>query len=140
MFTFVCMHMQISMCVYICICIIYRCIVCICVWHTHTHIHIKNIYICITIYILKKEPKGETYICIISPPCDQCKRSSKNISYPDATVTKGRCKRAFSCLWLQLHVSPLGSFFKNIYGNAYIYTCIYFLYVCVCMSFMMFQV
>jgi hypothetical protein len=28
------------------------------------------------------------------PPCDQCKRASKNISYPDATVTKGRCKRS----------------------------------------------
>ena len=72
--------------------------------HAHTHIHIKNIYICITIYILKKEPKGETYIYIISPPCDQCKRASKNMGYADATVTKGRCKRTFYCLWLQLHV------------------------------------
>ena len=72
--------------------------------YIHTHIHIQKIYICITIYILKKEPKGETYIYIISLPCDRCKRASKNIYYPDATVTKGRCKRAFCCLWFQLHV------------------------------------
>ena len=72
--------------------------------YMHTHTHKTIIYICITIYILKKEPKGETYLYIISPPCDQCKGASKNISYPDATVTKGRCKRTFSCLWLQLHV------------------------------------
>jgi hypothetical protein len=34
---------------------------------------------------------------------DQCKRASKNMSYPDAMVTKGRCKKTFSCLWFQLH-------------------------------------
>ena len=71
--------------------------------YIHPQIHIKKYIYALPYIFLKKEPKGETYICIISPPCDQCKRSSKNISYPDATVTKGRCKRTFSCLWLQLH-------------------------------------